>query len=339
MFFINKYAVKHNYDLCFNQKVNETLNILSDDPSLQHIILYGPEGSGKKTLTNLFLQQLYNKEIFDIRESIYDIDNNSSKIEIPVKQSKYHLVINANTIKNNNSLLQIINKYTSLYHYVNTDPKKFNEIVIYDIDKLPNQIQLALRRVMEETTDHHRYIFTCSKLTSIIDPIISRCTILKTYPPSNKDLIDVIMRITTAEHYLIKYNEMQYVIQRSENNISRCLIYLESLIKKYKINDDYLQTIHEIIKLIQTKKINELTKINDIRSDNYNILSSHISCNQIIKDILIYFMNSNYSIEIKKKIIKLSSNYDINCLQCTNKNILICNYIGLLIIILNENNT
>ena len=48
---------------------------------------------------------------------MYEIENNSTKIEIPVKQSKYHLVINAHTIKNNNSLLQIINKYTSLYHY------------------------------------------------------------------------------------------------------------------------------------------------------------------------------------------------------------------------------
>ena len=337
MFYINKHAVKHNYDLCFNQKVNDTLNILSDDPSLQHIILYGPEGSGKKTLTNLFLQQLYNEEIFDLKESIYEIDNNSTKIEVPVKQSRFHLVINAHTIKNNNSLLQIINKYTSLYHYVNTDPKKFNEIVIYDIDKLPNQIQLALRRVMEETTDHHRYIFTCSKLSSIIDPIISRCTIIKTYPPSNKDLIDVIMKITTAEHYLINPLEMNEIIRKSENNISRCLIYLESLIKDCPTNDDYDNKIKNILQLIQSKKINELTKINDIRTDNYNILSSHISCNQIIKDILNYFINSNYSMKIKKKIIKLSSEYDLNCLQCTNKNILICNYFELIIIILNEN--
>ncbi len=343
--FIDKYAIKYNHNLSFNIEINNKLNLLSDDPSLQHIILYGPEGVGKKTLINLFLKQLYGNSIFNIETSIFDYDkkkknkDNDSTVDklnkqdkkkecIPIKQSKYHLVINANTVKNNNILLDIIKNYTSNYHFDLSQKQKFNEIVIYDIDKLSKNLQLALRRCIETSTKNHRYIFTCTNINSIIEPLISRCVILKVLPPSNNDLMNVILKISAQEHYLIELKDVINIIKFSRNNITRCILLLESLIQKYKIDDDYQTKINRLIYLILNTTLEDTQFIDEIKKINYDILSSHITYNNIIEDILMYFiMSDKFNLQTKKEIIKQASYFDLKCLQCNNKNTHVSNFI------------
>lgn len=338
-FFIDKYNVKYNHDLSFNIDVNNRLNLLSDDTSLQHIILYGPEGSGKKTLVNLFLKQLYGNCIFNLESYMYEYDKNkkeeeddkkkqNNKESIPLKQSKHHLVINSNTVKNNNILLDIIKNYTSTYHFDLKQKQKFNEIVLYDIDKLSKNLQLALRRCIETSTKNNRYIFTCTNINSIIDPILSRCIIIKVLPPSNNELLNVILKISSQEHYLIELKDVINIIYHSHNNVSRCILLLEALIKKYNITDDYQTKINRLLYLILNTTLEDTENINEIKNINYNILTSHISYHNVIEDVLMYFINSNkYSINTKKEIIKQSSYFDIKCLQCNNKNTHLSNFI------------
>ena len=332
----DKYQIRNNIDLCFNIKANNTLNLLSDDPSLQNIIIYGPEGSGKKTLVNLFLKQLYNENVFNLTECNYDIDDTKTKLSIPLKQSAYHLVINANNVKNNSVLLQIINKYTSLYHFNMKNKFKFNEIVIYDVDKLSKPIQLALRRIIESTAKNHRFIFTCSNVSSLIDPIVSRCNILKVYPPTKNELLDVILKISYREHFLIEPDNIVNIVNKANHNVSRCLLYLQSIISNYNLMDDYTENINRILTIIKTQK--DITNINEIQKIVYSILSSHISYKNIIEDILMYFMENNYNLEVKRQILQQASYFDIKCIQCNNKNMHLCNFIRNIIIILIQNN-
>jgi len=367
MLFIDKYAIKSNHELCFNIEVNNKLNLLSNDPSLQHIILYGPPGCGKKTLINLFLKQLFGNSIFLLQSTIYEatkkknnedsteliINNddenkiitndkpeqktNEKKVNIPIKQSKHHIIINANTLKNNNVLLDIIKKYTSTYHFDLNQKQKFNEIVMYDIDKLSKNLQLALRRCIETSTSNHRYIFTCTNINSIIDPILSRCVIIKVLPPTNKDLLFVIMRITTREQYLIEMKDILNILYNSHHNISRCILLLESLIKNYNITDDYQTKINRLLYLINNTTLNDTGYIDEIKSINYKILSSHINYHNVIEDILMYFMyNDKYDINTKKEILKQASYFDIKCVQCNNKNIHLSNFIINLALIINK---
>ena len=56
MFFIDKYAPKSIEDAYFHKDELNKLKIMSKDESIPHIIFYGPEGSGKKTTINMFLE-------------------------------------------------------------------------------------------------------------------------------------------------------------------------------------------------------------------------------------------------------------------------------------------
>ena len=71
--FLTKYKIKSNIDLCFNIKANNTLNLISQNNSVQNIIIYGPNGSGKKTLIDLFLNIYLNFTIKTIHKSILNL--------------------------------------------------------------------------------------------------------------------------------------------------------------------------------------------------------------------------------------------------------------------------
>src|SRR3990167_878267 len=76
------------------------LKIMSADDSIPHVIFYGPEGSGKKTIINLFLEMIYDKDVHKLEDCIYKVAGSGNKItEVIVKQSNYHIIIEPN---NNN---------------------------------------------------------------------------------------------------------------------------------------------------------------------------------------------------------------------------------------------
>lgn len=336
MMFLTKYKIKSNIDLCFNIKANNTLNLISQNNSVQNIIIYGPNGSGKKTLIDLFLKQLYGDNIFNITTKQYNVQDNQSQYTVLLMQSNYHLVINGDIIKNNNNLIQIINDYTKSKHMNFNKKNTFNEIIIYNVDKLAKNTQMALRRIIESTVKYNRFIFTCSTLSPIIDPIVSRCNILKVYPPTDTELLNIILRISFKEHFIIKFNDIIYILNNAHNNVSTCILLLESIINDFPTINEYKEIIDKIISIINsTKNITE-SSIYEIKQIIYNILSSYISYDNIIKDILLYYLNHIKDEQIQYKLIDIADYYDIKCAQSTNKIMILCNFIINIILVLKK---
>jgi DNA polymerase III delta prime subunit len=73
---------------------------MSKDEAIPHIIFYGPEGSGKKTMIRLFLEMLFDSSVHRTVDVAYKVSGSTSKNKVEkIKQSNYHIVINP---KNNN---------------------------------------------------------------------------------------------------------------------------------------------------------------------------------------------------------------------------------------------
>ena len=66
-------------DLYFNKNLIKILKIIGNDNLVPHIIFYGSEGVGKKTLLNLLLKQIFDDSIYNLKNNNYIINNNNNK--------------------------------------------------------------------------------------------------------------------------------------------------------------------------------------------------------------------------------------------------------------------
>ena len=60
---IEKYRPKNFNQITFNKKVITRLKNIIKSGSVNHLIIQGPVGSGKKTIINSFLKEIYGESI------------------------------------------------------------------------------------------------------------------------------------------------------------------------------------------------------------------------------------------------------------------------------------
>jgi DNA polymerase III delta prime subunit len=147
MLLIDKYHIKNKEDITFHKEIYDKLfnNNYNDLPNL---LIHGPQGSGKHTLINLLLKDIYGDDVNNIRNEIYLINEygNNTK-EIIIKQSNNHIVIEPNNngldkyIKDVKITEQIKNKRIVCLDPSNSDifyavSKDYIDKIIVENDKL-----------------------------------------------------------------------------------------------------------------------------------------------------------------------------------------------------------
>jgi len=162
MFFVNKYAPKTENDILFHKKEINTLKRMSNDNSIPHLIFSGPEGSGKKTLINLFLEMMYDKSVHKLSDATYVVTGSgNSSNDVIIKQSNYHIIIEPYNNNFDRYLIQdVVKEYAKkvpLNQFIKSK-KTFKIILINNVDNLPYYAQTSLRRTMEKYSGTCRFI-------------------------------------------------------------------------------------------------------------------------------------------------------------------------------------
>lgn len=296
MFLINKYSPKLNnnndynvskeFDVLFHKEELAKLTDMAKDDAIPHLIFYGPDGCGKKTIINMFLEMLYDKYIYDLVESEYEVNrsgNNTSKITI--KQSNYHIIIEPNNNNFDRYLIQdIVKEYAKRKPFgIFATKKKFKTVLINNVDNLSYYAQTSLRRTMELYSNTCRFIMWSRSLSRVIDPLRSRCYCFSIKSPSDSNLFELLLNICGKEQLTLNLDTYIRIIKLAQGNIKTSLWLLELYKMKEDFNTSYDVIIDKIIKLLLTC---EITNISLIRENFYNIIITNIPETQIIKTIL-----------------------------------------------------
>ncbi len=163
---VEKYRSKTLDEYVGNENVKLTISKYLEQNDIQNLIFYGPAGTGKTTLAKLIVNNL-------------NCD---------------YLYINASDERGIETIRDKVQGFASVASF-----KPLKIVILDEADFLTIQAQASLRSVIETFSRSTRFILTCNFVERIIDPLQSRCQVLKIVPPSMKDVARHVANILDKE--------------------------------------------------------------------------------------------------------------------------------------------
>jgi DNA polymerase III delta prime subunit len=314
MFFIDKYipnGINRNY---FHKDTYDFLKKIAYDESIPHLIFYGMDGIGKKTMVRMFLRELFGQDVNNVKQVKYIVFGSGNKVnEEYFVESNYHIDISPKGNNNDRYLIQdVVKKYAANTNYNVFESKhKFKVIVIHNIQNMLSSVQFSLRRTIEKYSDTCRFIILTNSISKIIKPLISRCKCIKLSYPSNTEIIKYSLTIADKENINVTLARLNY-LNTNSRNLKEILWHLQL----FKNNDIYIDFIkNNFVQLDnEYKKIFNSTIMNNLEIEleklNQIIINVEFTKKNINKYIN-YLGNLIFN-EISKKIKLIVDNQTYN---------------------------
>ncbi len=308
MLLIDKYKPSTKDDISFHEEIFKLLAMMSCDEAVPHVIFYGPDGCGKKTTVNLFLQMLFDETVNNVQQVGYKVTGSGNKVTIEhIKQSDYHIEINPkNTNFDRHLIHDVVKKYakTKSLNIFQTN-RPFKTILINHIDNMLYYAQTALRRTMERYNDKCRFIMWCKSLSKVIGPLQSRCICIRIPSPSNIELMGYVLKTSVSENIKLSRQQLFGILSSANGNIKKALWELEYLKFDYDLLNDYKKSIQKIVELYLKT---DLSLLPSIRTIFFNLMITNFHKITILTDIINELCDCDkISDEIKRQIVSEST--------------------------------
>lgn len=211
-------------DITHNTEVCQFLAALAKSKHMPHILIQGARGAGKKLMIRLFLKEKYG--VFDTSPTTMHFKiqgKTEDKSCMNLLASSYHYQFNP---QNHNTYDRTLLKLflNEISYSIISKKIAYRIIIIEDADMLTVEAQEALRRTLETHITHCRFIFISNNEGKIIDPIMSRCTILRVNSPTDKEMTQILQSIDPSADAEIA---IQQIVANSGRNIHTAINYLE----------------------------------------------------------------------------------------------------------------
>ena len=174
---VEKYRPRSLDDVCGNPEAISRLRLIAQDGNMPNVIFSGPPGCGKTTSILCLCRALLPAGPL-FKEAVLEL-NASDDRGIDVVRNKIKM---------------FAQKKVRL-------PAGRHKVVILDeADSMTQGAQQALRRTMELYSSTTRFALACNMSTKIIEPIQSRCAIIRFTRLSEKQVMERIMDVANKEN-------------------------------------------------------------------------------------------------------------------------------------------
>jgi replication factor C subunit 3/5 len=314
---------QHNYHLRDHFKM-----IISNPTNINNIIFYGLSGTGKYSYIMAMLSQIYDDTVYQLKTYHKTLESKPNTF-FYIKKSQYHIEIDLSDYRNNDKAIicEYINSVCKTYS-ITSDIYRI--IIIKNAHTLSKMAQQSLRYITERHMKSTRFFFIAKSLGSIIDPIRSRCLLIRFCIPTNKNIYDILYNISQSENINIDELQINTIIENCKINNQSNLTIAIGLLEEFRLSRNISRCVqpiiieyNKIIKLITTNK-NYITSstFSNIRKQLYIIYITHNNLTLLIEHIVTFFNKSNkYTNDMKFNIIKNSAEYQHKIIT-TNKAII-----------------
>jgi DNA polymerase III delta prime subunit len=139
--------------LSIHESIKEKLNYFQSIHKIPNIIFHGPSGSGKRTIVNEFIQNIYNHNREQIKTLVMNVNCAHGK---GIKFIREEL------------------KFFAKTHIHSDGGNIFKSILLLNADKLTMDAQSALRRCIELFSHNTRFFIIVEDKYKLLKPILSR---------------------------------------------------------------------------------------------------------------------------------------------------------------------
>ena len=173
---VEKYRPRTLDELCGNVDAVSRLRLIAQDGNLPNIIFAGPPGCGK-TSAILCLCRALLPTTSMFKEAVLEL-NASDDRGIDVVRNKIKMFAQKK---------------------VRLPPGRHKVVILDEADSMTSGAQQALRRTMELYSSTTRFALACNMSTKIIEPIQSRCAIIRFTRLSEKQVLERIVDVANKE--------------------------------------------------------------------------------------------------------------------------------------------
>ena len=237
---VEKYRPSTLENYVGNENIKEIINKYLDQNDIQNLIFYGPAGTGKTTLAKIIIKNL-------------DCD---------------HLYINASDERGIETIRDKVQGFAMVASF-----KPLKVVILDEADFLTIQAQASLRNIIETFSRTTRFIMTCNFVERIIDPLQSRCHVLKIVPPTKKDVARHLAWVLDQEKIRYEMQDLVPLINQYYPDLRKCIntIQLSTMDNDLRLDQSILVSSNYIDKII-----NELSNKADFKTVRQIIADANV---------------------------------------------------------------
>lgn len=283
-----------------NQKevIGSLKSLLKNVSEIPHLMFSGSAGVGKTTTALCLAREILGEYWKD-----------------------HTLELNASDERGINMVRERVKKFA---RFSGLDTKiPFKLIILDEADEMTSDAQTALRRIIEDTSKHCRFILIANNISKIIEPLQSRCAVFKFTRISEKEVVAYLEEICKKEK--IKFDEkgLRTIYGYSEGDMRHAINILQATASLGIINESNVKTSAGLTKTSDVGEILKLAmtgKLSDARNKMIELIKVY---GMSESDFLKYLNEESYKIKTNKlpDILETIAKYDYRLIVGSNPEI------------------
>ena len=296
---VEKYRPE-NLSSIINQKevIGSLKSLLNNTSEMPHLMFSGSAGVGKTTASICLAREILGEHWKD-----------------------HTLELNASDERGINMVRDRVKKFA---RFSGLDTKiPFKIIILDEADEMTSDAQTALRRIIEDTARHCRFILIANNISKIIEPLQSRCAVFKFTRISENEIISYLEEICKKEKIKSDQKGLKTIYDYSEGDMRHAINLLQATASLGVVNELNVKSSAGLSKISDVGEILKLAiagKLSEARNKMIEIIKIY---GMSESDFLKYLNEESYKIKTTKlgEILESIAKYDYRLIVGANPEI------------------